>query len=80
MPKTEKVRKGPSESATKFSVGFIKKGNDGNMWKIIATESGIHRWSKMQSASSVKTKQNTTPTKFMLSTFYFQLRKKLLML
>jgi hypothetical protein len=60
MSKTEKTRKGPSESATKFSVGFIKKGNDGKMWKIIATESGIHRWSKMQSASSVKTKQNTT--------------------
>lgn len=50
MPKTEKVRKGPSESATKFSVGFIKKGNDGNMWKIVATSAGVHRWSKIQGA------------------------------
>ena len=40
MPKTEKVRKGPSESATKFSVGFVKKGNDGNMWNIVATAAG----------------------------------------
>ena len=50
MSKTEKVRKGPSESATKFSVGFVKKGNDGNMWKIVATAAGVHRWSKIQGA------------------------------
>ena len=50
MSKTEKVRKGPSESATKFSVGFVKKGNDGNMWKIVATTAGVHRWSKIQGA------------------------------
>ena len=51
MPKTEKVRKSPSESATKFSIGFVKKGNDGNMWKIIATAAGVHRWAKIQGAS-----------------------------
>jgi hypothetical protein len=51
MSKTEKVRKGPSESATKFSVGFVKKGNDGNMWKIVATAAGVHRWSKIQGVS-----------------------------
>ena len=33
MNKTLKTRKGPSSSATKFSVGTKKKGNDGNMWK-----------------------------------------------
>jgi hypothetical protein len=33
MSKTQKIRKGPSESATQFSVGTIKKGNDGNKWK-----------------------------------------------
>ena len=47
MSKTEKVRKGPSESATKFSIGFVKKGNDGNMWKIVATAAGVHRWAKI---------------------------------
>jgi len=50
MSKTEKVRKGPSESATKFSIGFVKKGNDGNMWKIVATAAGVHRWSKISMA------------------------------
>jgi len=50
MPKTEKVRKSPSESATKFSVGFVKKGNDGNMWKIVATSAGVHRWAKVSGA------------------------------
>lgn len=47
MSKTEKRRKGPTESATIFSIGTIKKGNDGNNWKIIETASGVHRWSKM---------------------------------
>ena len=51
MSKTEKVRKGPSESATKFSIGFVKKGNDGNMWKIVATAAGVHRWSKVSAAA-----------------------------
>lgn len=47
MSKTQKTRKGPAESATQFSVGTIKKGNDGNKWKITQTSSGIHRWSKI---------------------------------
>ena len=59
MPKTEKVRKGPSESATKFSVGFVKKGNDGNMWKIVATAAGVHRWAKISGAS--ETSGSRTP-------------------
>jgi hypothetical protein len=67
MSKTEKVRKSPSESATKFSVGTIKKGNDGNMWKIIATAAGVHRWSKIQGDSgasgSLAPKHNKTVKK-----------------
>ena len=54
MSKTEKVRKGPSESATKFSVGFVKKGNDGNMWKIVTTAAGVHRWGKISGARTSK--------------------------
>jgi len=47
MTITEKtnIRKGPPESATAFSIGTVKRGNDGNMWKIIVTKTGIHRWS-----------------------------------
>ena len=40
------LRKGPSESATSFGVGTQKTGNDGNMWKIVKTLNGTHRWQK----------------------------------
>jgi hypothetical protein len=59
MSKTEKVRKGPSESATKFSIGFVKKGNDGNMWKIVATTTGVHRWTKISRAGVPKNSKNS---------------------
>lgn len=58
MPKTEKIRKSPTESATKFSIGNIKKGNDGNMWKIIATSSGVHRWQKITNTHSKTIKKS----------------------
>ena len=32
-----KARKGPTSSATKFSIGTRKKGNDGNAWVITKT-------------------------------------------
>ncbi len=41
------MRQGPSESATKFPVGTKKRGNDGNMWIIIKTKSGVQRWQKI---------------------------------
>ena len=53
MTQTKK-RKGPQESATKFSVGTKKKGNDGNMWLIVADKNGTHRWKKL----SGKTQKN----------------------
>ena len=43
----EKIRKGPTNSATLFNVGTIKTGNDGNKWTIIETKSGIKRWKKL---------------------------------
>ena len=65
MAKTLKVRKGPASSATKFSVGTKKKGNDGNMWKIVQNKNGTKRWLKISNKSnnitnkkSVKIKQN----------------------
>jgi hypothetical protein len=63
MSKTEKVRKGPSESATKFSIGYVKKGNDGNMWKIIATAAGVHRWGKVSGASRARTSKHNKTVK-----------------
>ena len=58
MPKTEKVRKSPTESATMFGIGDVKKGNDGNTWKIIATSSGVHRWQKLTNARSKTIKKS----------------------
>jgi len=49
-------RKGPAESATKFSVGTKKKGNDGNIWMIIATSSGTHRWKKLDTKNKSNSK------------------------
>ena len=65
MTKTEKsnVRKGPSESATAFSVGTVKKGNDGNMWKIITTAAGVHRWSIIKSNNGKANTSATTTSK-----------------
>lgn len=53
------VRKGPTESATKFSIGTKKKGNDGNIWIIIATSSGTHRWKRFNNSEKNKTKNKT---------------------
>jgi hypothetical protein len=51
MTTTLKTRKGPSSSATKSSVGTKKKGNDGNMWKIVKTKNGTKRWLKMSNVT-----------------------------
>jgi hypothetical protein len=62
----KKLRKGPTESATNFNIGTKKKGNDGNMWIIIATSSGTHRWKKIsKTKKSIKasTKKKSTKKK-----------------
>ena len=56
MFKTKRVRQGPTESATLFSEGTTKLGNDGNMWTIVVTDSGVHRWSRVKN----KTVKNKT--------------------
>ena len=59
---TKKNRKSPGESATKFSVGTIKKGNDGNNWIIIETKNKTHRWKKLDNSNN-KTKKRTRVNK-----------------
>lgn len=68
MPKTEKIRKSPTESATMFCIGDIKKGNDGNTWKIIATSSGVHRWKKIMNTRSKTIKKSQDTQKSSIST------------
>jgi hypothetical protein len=51
MTTTLRTRKGPPSSATKSSVGTKKKGNDGNIWKIVKNKNGTKRWLKMSSVT-----------------------------
>jgi hypothetical protein len=45
MPST---RKAPTNSATLFKKGTVKKGNDGNKWMIVADHRGVKRWQRMK--------------------------------
>ena len=63
MANTEKTRKGPSESATEHSIGTEMKGNDGNMWIITVTKSGIHRWTKISDNKPKQTTRKNIPLK-----------------
>lgn len=42
--KKNSTRPSPSESATLFPEGTIKKGNDKQNWVITVTNKGVHRW------------------------------------
>jgi hypothetical protein len=54
------TRKAPTESATLFKKGVIKKGNDGNQWVIVTNARGVQRWQKVQGAKAkVKVKAKT---------------------
>jgi hypothetical protein len=67
MFQTKKVRQGPSESATLFSKGTTKLGNDGNMWTIVVTDSGVHRWSRVKKQTNKTVKNKTVKNKTVLS-------------
>ena len=53
------MRKGPEESATLFSVGIKKRGNDGNMWIIVKNKNGVKRWKKSLFKKSLFKKKRT---------------------
>ena len=53
------TRKAPTESATLFKKGTIKKGNDGNQWVIVADARGVQRWRKVQAGAKTKTSTKT---------------------
>lgn len=56
----KKIRQGPTESATLFSEGTTKLGNDGNMWIIVVTDSGVHRWSRINKQTIKSGKSSKT--------------------
>lgn len=45
--KASSLRPSPSESATIYSVGTKRFGNDGNEWRVTMTKSGVQRWTKV---------------------------------
>jgi len=47
-------KKSPSESATKFSIGTTKLGNNGNTWEIVKTKKGVQRWNKVNNFKNKK--------------------------
>ena len=53
------MRQGPEESATKFTIGTKKRGNDGNTWVIVKTKTS-KRWSKKTSKTLKRKNANTT--------------------
>lgn len=61
MTETKKQRQGPIESATLFSIGTVKTGNDGNKWVIIESITGIHRWKQLKNNN--KTHKNVTSSR-----------------
>ena len=63
MFQTKKVRQGPTESATLFSEGTNRLGNDGNMWTIVVTDSGVHRWSRVKKQTNKTVKNKTVKNK-----------------
>lgn len=82
---TKKVRKGPSASATAFSVGTKKKGSDGNYWIVVATKANVHKWQKIKnltnSTNSIKTtlkkkKPSKASNKKFLLEWKLEMRKK----
>lgn len=61
-------RPSPSESATLFKIGTIKKGNDGNSWIISETANGIRRWKKHTDSNKTHVKiENDIITEFCLT-------------
>jgi hypothetical protein len=56
------TRQGPSDSATIFPVGTIKRGNDGNNWIVIQTKTS-KRWSKVNENKLQKTSKTSNKTK-----------------
>jgi hypothetical protein len=70
------TRQGPSESATIFSVGTLKRGNDGNNWIVIQTKNS-KRWSKVNENKLQKTsKASKTSNKTKIKNYTIKKSKK----
>lgn len=68
MTKTVKVRRGPADSASMFTIGTQKRGNDGNIWKIGVNKNGVKRWIKR--SKTKKRHRKTTVTKSLYEVYH----------
>jgi hypothetical protein len=53
-------RPSPTASATQFSVGERKKGNDGNLWEIATDKNGVKRWKRVGTTSTTSKTATTS--------------------
>lgn len=44
VKKSHNIRRSPSSSATLFPISTSKIGNDGNIWTVRRSSSGVKRW------------------------------------
>lgn len=62
-PPSKKNRPSPSQSATLFQVGFVKKGNDGNLYQVKENKNKVKRWVKKAVEEKKPTKDEKNKTK-----------------
>ncbi len=64
-------RPSPSDSATLFAIGTIKKGNDGNKWQVVENINGIHKWKSMQKKNSKESSKKSSKKNLSKEKQYF---------
>lgn len=47
-------RPSPTDSATSFSVGTFRRGNDGNWWQVQQASNGVQRWVKANNYNAIQ--------------------------
>ena len=54
------MRPSPTDSATLYAPGYTMQGNDGNMWEVKVTNSGIHRRIRARTSTFYYTNQSSS--------------------
>lgn len=47
------MRLSPTESATLYNIGYVKKGNDNNLWIIVIDKNGVKKWKIIKKNSKI---------------------------
>lgn len=59
---SDMTRPSPTDSATAFSVGTFRKGNDGNWWQVQQASNGVQRWVKATYIQQPTAQPSVIPT------------------